>query len=371
MAITKKLHKRSGVEHYYIRFTLADGRRKVEKAGTTLQQAQRLQKKRLGEVVAGTYQDPRRKKEPTGPTFREYSKRFMQDYGNLRRSSYYADRINILNKHFGDRLLQGVTSVHLDRFVVARAQKVGPSTVRKDLTVLGTMFKRAVRWGLLEHNPAIELDKPKEPQYDARSLSYDEYRQLRETAPPWLRPMMRLFVVTGLGRSDLVNLTWDHVDWENNLLHVTRGKTGVPYQIPIGEVARQVLQGQVRHVRQAHVFLDAAGNPFTSKARKTRITRAIKGLMGQAGIESSRPVHTLRHTAGSWAGRVGISGTIINRFLGHSNRRTITDRYIHLNPEHFIDIVRALDEAEQGRATQSATQPQAAGNGPEAKAAKP
>ena len=33
----------------------------------------------------------------------------------------------------------------------------------------------------------------------------------------------------------------------------------------------------------------------------------------------------------------------------------MTDRYMHLNPEHFRGIVRVLDGAEQAPATQSAT----------------
>ena len=58
MAIYKKLHKRTGVEFYYIRFEKQDGRRKKEKAGTTWKQARDLLTKRLGEVTAGTYVDP-------------------------------------------------------------------------------------------------------------------------------------------------------------------------------------------------------------------------------------------------------------------------------------------------------------------------
>ena len=37
---------------------------------------------------------------------------------------------------------------------------------------------------------------------------------------------------------------------------------------------------------------------------------------------------------------------MIARFLGHATT-TITERYIHLNPDHFRGIVSALDSAEQ------------------------
>ena len=64
--------------------------------------------------------------------------------------------------------------------------------------------------------------------------------------------------------------------------------------------------------------------------------------------------HTLRHTAGSWAAQTGESGPVIARFLGHA-ASTMTERYLHLNPDHFRGIVSALDGAEQGRETQTAT----------------
>ncbi len=64
--------------------------------------------------------------------------------------------------------------------------------------------------------------------------------------------------------------------------------------------------------------------------------------------------HTLRHTAGFWAAQAGESGPVIARVLGQWPP-TMTERYLHLNPDHFRGIVSALDGAEQGRATQTAT----------------
>ena len=67
--------------------------------------------------------------------------------------------------------------------------------------------------------------------------------------------------------------------------------------------------------------------------------------MKSLGIQDAS-FHTQRHTAGSGAGQAGESGIMIARFLGHATA-TITERYIHLNPDHFKGIVSALDSAEQ------------------------
>lgn len=356
MAIYKKLHKRSGVEFYYIRFEKQDGRRKKEKAGTTLDSARRLLKKRLGQVTAGTYVDPNDADKEVGPTFAEFGKKFLADYGNLRRSGYYANRVKILGEHFGERQLREITRGDLDRFALERGRHVGPSTVRKDLTVLGTMFRRAVRWGILETSPAVDLDKPAEPRHRTRYLSREEYRTVRDAAPPWLRPMFRLAVVTGFRLKELVGLRWDDIDREGGVLHVSEdNKTATPRAVPIGEVVTAVLGGQVRRLRSPYVFLDSVGKPYTSGKARNDLSKAVRALMKAQGVQEAS-FHTLRHTAGSWAGQAGESELTIRRFLGHASA-SVTERYVHLNAEHFKGIVQALDKAEQAAgAPQSAPQ---------------
>ena len=54
-------------------------------------------------------------------------------------------------------------------------------------------------------------------------------------------------------------------------------------------------------------------------------------------------------------GQVQESELVIARFLGHAAASAMTDRYIHLSPEHFRGIVRGLDTAAPARAIQTAT----------------
>ena len=61
------------------------------------------------------------------------------------------------------------------------------STVRKDLTALGTLFRMAKRWGVLESNPALDVEKPEEPEPHGRALTVDEWGKLQELLPPTLR----------------------------------------------------------------------------------------------------------------------------------------------------------------------------------------
>ena len=52
--------------------------------------------------------------------------------------------------------------------------------------------------------------------------------------------------------------------------------------------------------------------------------------------------------------RAGGVSERVARFLGNAAASALTDRYMHLNPDHFRGVVRALDAAEQAPAPQTA-----------------
>src|SRR5213593_2367796 len=109
MAIIKRTRKCDGIKVYLIDFRDQHGRRVRETAGTTNGQAKDLLRQRLGEVRAGTYVRPRelerREAEAAGPTFEEFADRFQREYGDLRRSNHYAERLKPAREYLkGKRL---------------------------------------------------------------------------------------------------------------------------------------------------------------------------------------------------------------------------------------------------------------------------
>src|SRR5262245_54700714 len=103
MAIIVKTRKRDGIKMYLIDFRDQKDRRIRETAGTTKRQAEKLLKRRLGEVSAGTYVNPRdhHEERDLGPTFNDFADQFLRDYGSLRRSSYYSQQVAVLKSYFG------------------------------------------------------------------------------------------------------------------------------------------------------------------------------------------------------------------------------------------------------------------------------
>ncbi len=356
-----KYHARSNVWWYYIRFCLPDGRRKTERAGTTRAQAEKLLKKRLGEVVSGTYVDPRQAAVPDGPSFSEFAERFLKEHPGRRRSNHYPQTLKRLVEYFGDRPIRNISRADLDRFRIHllttlspyTEKPLSPTTVVKVLRTLGRVFRMAVRWGVVELNPTIDLEKPSLPKHKTRYLSREEFDGLENAAPPWLKPLVRMAVATGMRLKEVVGLRREDLDRRAGMIHVPEdSKTGTR-TIPLSESVREILEGQLRHVRSPFVFVDGSGEPYTSPQARNRISRTTLKIMKQVGIDGAS-FHSLRHTAAAWMVQGGASLYEIQHVLGHSTP-VMTQRYAHLQPEHLRGALTTLDAALRAPATHSAT----------------
>ena len=359
-----KEHKRKDATKWFqIDFRDQEGRRVREFGGHTRTQAKRLLEQRRSEVRLGTYVNPRQK---VTTTVEEAVDRFIEEYASQKRTAYYRHALKRFTAKFGDRKLWDIKPAELDAFrhelhashrERSEKHKLGASTIRKYLTATAKLFAWAKRQGLIEVNPAADLEKPGEPKHKIRYLTQDEWNGLLDVAPAWLRPILTLAVATGMRLKEVVGLRWEDVAQGDGLLCVSGdNKTGRPRAVPLGEAAREVLEAQDRHRRETaratstlpeYVFLDASGQPYTSERARNRISQWTRWTMEKASIRGAS-FHTLRHTAASWMVQAGRPLAEVREILGHATMQT-TVRYAHLMPEHLRDSMAALDAAVLGR----------------------
>ncbi|MBZ5639768.1 MAG: site-specific integrase [Acidobacteriia bacterium] len=387
--IFSKRHK-NGREWFYIRYPTTPGHRRVEKAGLKASQARRLLRKRLGQVASEQYRDPRDVVRAVGPTFQKFAARFLAEHPGRRRSNHYPVNVRELVKHFGARRLKEITRADLDAYRLAlettarpgrvlgkRKQKelnrerailppLSPTTILKRLRVLHRMFRLAVRWGVVDRNPAADLEKPAASKGRTRYLTREEFDRLEATAPPWVRPFLRLAVSTGMRLGELAQLTWGDVDFSAGVLHVPMDtKTGTR-TVPMSEAAKAVLEdlrsGRAEQAKELnrlslHVLVDASGQDYSSSERRSWVSETTRKASVGAGLERLG-LHVLRHTFASWAVHAGEHLSAVQKVLGHSSP-ILTERYVHLAPQHLRGVATAVDRVlGTDSATQAATQDQ-------------
>ena len=207
-----------------------------------------------------------------------------------------------------------------------------PSMANHVVAMLSKMFKLAETWDLVPRgrNPCKAVSHYRE-QPRERFLTPEEYRNvgaaLREAeAGGWMWPpaiaAIRLLMLTGCRKSEILTLRWEHVDLETGELRLPDTKTGAKV-VYLGDPAIAVLRGIDREDDNAWVIAGRKpGSHLTDLQQPWRRIRA------RAGLDDVR-IHDLRHSFASGGLLVGEGLPMIGKLLGHTQVQT-TARYAHL-----------------------------------------
>jgi integrase len=141
----------------------------------------------------------------------------------------------------------------------------------------------------------------------------------------------------GLRASELVDLRWDQVDFDNATLAVRRAKKGTPSTHPIRGDELRALRRLAREQdpKSPFVFTSERGAPFTTAGFARMVERA--GTV--AGFEFKAHPHMLRHACGFALANKGHDTRSLQAYLGHKNIQH-TVRYTELSPDRFKDFWR-------------------------------
>ena len=152
------------------------------------------------------------------------------------------------------------------------------------------------------------------------------------------KAMLELMYSSGLRVSELLNLTLNDIDFENNLVKVF-GKGSKERIIPIGDYATIALYKYVREYRNSLIkfptdilFLNNHGK----KMSRSGFFKIIEKIAKDKGIEKEISPHTLRHSFATHMLECGADLRSIQELLGHENMST-TSIYTHVRSDLLRD----------------------------------
>lgn len=305
----------------------------------------------------------------------------------------WQDRARNLEQHVVARLgsvrLQALTTAHLNRLYadllaggrVRASGGLSPTSVRRIHAMLRKAFNDAVKWGLIERNPALTADPPSAKIAQAarrRSMHTwrpEELRQFLEHVEAHRLHALWLFASsTGMRRSEVLGIRWSDIDFRAGTGQVRQTilPTGEGYGPVIEQktsssartidLDRRTLEMVVAHrERRDHdrgllgsdwqdhglVFPRDDGRWWNPPAISISFRRAVRS----AGVPAIR-LHDVRHTHASLLLRAGVNPKVVSERLGHSSVAFTLDTYAHVLPgmqrdaaELFMSLV--YDEGEQ------------------------
>jgi integrase len=335
-------------------------------------------KRLLAEAAAGRDPAMARQRERNAPTFDSLIDLYLTEgVSHKKASTLKADRGRIehhlrplLGKLRTDRI--GRTETERMRNAVAAgktAEKILSSGKRKPgsiatggqgaaaqcVALVGSIYAFAIGRGLASANPARGVKKAPVRKIE-RFLSEAEIPRLAEsldaeterTGNPYPSTGIKLLLLMGCRRGEIVNLCWDHVDFERGCLRLPESKTGAKV-IYLNPPARLLLEELPRLSDNPRVIPGLRASSGSAAIQTTwNRARAAAGLSGVR-------LHDLRHSFVSVGVAGGLSLPIIGALLGHKHATT-TARYAHLSDDPLRsanDAVGARIAAAMTRTTQS------------------
>ena len=186
-------------------------------------------------------------------------------------------------------------------------------------------------WSGLGYNPAKGIVRYPEESRE-RYLSAPELGALTKALTKHpnqsIANAIRLLVLTGARRGEVLSATWDQFDlaaavWTKPSAHTKQKKE---HRIPLNAPALELLTKMRSTADGEFVFPGGRGN-----SHLTEIKKVWKTVCNEAGIAGCR-IHDLRHTYASILASSGLSLLVIGQLLGHT-QQTTTKRYAHIHDD--------------------------------------
>jgi integrase len=300
----------------------------------TPDEARKLARQHLAAVGRGADPSEERHRSNQAPTLTEFADRYMLEHalGKKKPRGAETDRRmlrDVILPVLGRRKVEDIARSEVVKLHQSLAAT--PYGANRVLALLSKMFNLAERWGVRTEgtNPCRFVDKFPEKRRE-RFLAGAELTRLGEVLaaaersgaePPPVIAVLRLLVLTGCRKSEILTLRWADVDLERGALHLPDSKTG-PKSVPLGAAAAEILAG----------IPQVAGNPFVFPGERpgshwVNVERSWRRLRRAAGFPELR-IHDLRHSYAAIGAAAGLGLPVIGRILGHTQAST-TQRYTH------------------------------------------
>jgi len=342
----------------------ATGKRKqqwVSVKGTKKEAEQRLAEL-LHQIDTGTFMRPGK------TTLASYLRLWLKEYAfpNLAPRTAeiyeYIARVHLIPS-LGHVTLTQLKPEHLQKYYSEKLSHgrldgkggLNPKSVRNHHMALHCALQTAVKWGLLQRNPADAAVPPRFQKIEMQIWNEDEIRCFLEAtrnSPHY--PIFYLALFTGLRRSEFLALRWQDVDFIYCQLYVSRSmhrlKTGeVVYKNPKSAKGSRTVAlspSTLAVLREYHGRREAEclmmGHPLTeddpvfshvdgSPLLPNSISQAWVIAVRRAGLRPIR-LHDARHSHASLMLKQGVHPKVVQERLGHSSVQVTLDTYSHVVP---------------------------------------
>jgi len=265
-------------------------------------------------------------------TLGEFQEYFLTWLQANRTTKSYKTHKNVLNQlvtHCGESLpIKQISYGHLEdlvtewksrtRTVKGSTRNLSVHTINSYIKHLKVAFTKARIRHFITENPFEGFPYEVTDKNTTVVLTKQQAKKfLNSIEDPIKRMLIYGYTITGLRRSEWLNLQWEDVDSPPDFIYIKKTKTKLSRHFPITSELRDLLNalGPKKSGRLfPAIHPDTVSHWVQKEAKKFNI---------------DLHTHFLRHQYGTWKGQEGLSAFQIQKLLGHTHVTT-SERYVHL-----------------------------------------
>ena len=314
------------------------------------------------------------------PTLQDVWERYQVEHLPRKAVRAQADErsmwLKIILPRLGKLKIRSIDADHIDELHRDVTNVRGtPVRANRVVEVLRRALNLAIRWKWLTDNPASGVRKNTEEKRN-RFLNRTEIaalaQALNEHSEPVSANAIKLLMLTGARRGEVLGATWDMFDLEGGIWTKPSAHTKqrlihrVPLSGPALRLLVEIKEASAQGAKSSgtpaspYVFPGLDGKPLTdikrswtticrkaglaAQVRKIdRNGRPVNGKDGQPTLvwQPNVRIHDLRHSFASILVSAGASLPLIGQMLGHTQVQT-TQRYAHLFDDPMRDAAETV-----------------------------
>jgi integrase/recombinase XerD len=262
----------------------------------------------------------------------------------------YSHGLTRFLNHLREKGVQEIREVgkfHIRGFLLAlRKKNLNTKSIVRDLVALRTFFRFLIQEGILEINPAEELESPKVAKTLPEILTLKEIEEILEQpnlqTPLGIRDraMLEMLYATGMRVSELTQLPTHQVNLEGGYVLIY-GKGSKERIVPLGSEAMKWVTVYLKAARgilskgkeSPSLFINRSGKGMS----RQRFWKNLKDYGRNAGLRKRITPHLLRHSFASHLLEGGADLRSVQMMLGHVDIST-TQIYTHVTGERLKKI---------------------------------
>lgn len=231
----------------------------------------------------------------------------------------------IANKNLKSVTTENIQAIINDMSHISRQQTIAYNH-------LHNCFEQAFLTHKIDFNPCSAVVIKKNKGKQGKGLTSEQLQQLHNYLNNnycEIKNMILIYLNTGMRRNELLDISYQDLDFERNEIHINGTKTNN---------SKRVLQT----TPQVLALFSHKSKPF-GEYSSAQVNHKFKAICDHLGFKNIT-LHSLRHTFATQCIQRGVDMVVLQKWLGHASITMTMDRYTHVETNYLAEQTKYLGE---------------------------